>query len=93
MTAKDADETVQPPDGWVREELIAGMDTVGTFGVPEEYVGMGGGYKCGSCDHFVPIEAIDDAVCPACDTGGMIGTVIMGTQEVVSLHPDGWFDD
>lgn len=81
------------PEGWVREELVAGMDTVGTFGFEDEYVGMGGGYKCGPCQHFIPLESVDDNACPACGTGGMIGTVIMGTQEVTALYPEGWFDD
>lgn len=81
------------PDGWVREELIAGMDTVGSFGIPDEYVGMGGGYKCDPCGHFIPLESLDEATCPLCGTSGLIGTVIMGTQRVTALYPEGWFDD
>lgn len=80
-------ETIEVPSGWVREELIAGMKTVGRDG----YKGVGGGYKCDRCEHFIPIEALDDDVCPSCGRAGMIGTVIMGTQEVTSLHPEGWF--
>ncbi|WP_256394150.1 hypothetical protein [Natronoarchaeum rubrum] len=81
------------PDGWVREELVAGMDTVGTLGYADEYVGMGGGYKCRHCSHYIPIESLDDDTCPLCETGGMIGTIIMGMQEVTALYPEGWFDD
>ncbi len=81
------------PDGWEREELIAGMDTVGSFSISDVYIGMGGGYKCNQCQHFVPLESVDDDACPLCDRCGMIATVIMGTQRVTALYPEGWFDD
>lgn len=83
----------QVPDGWVREEIVAGMATVGAGDLYDHYPGMGGGYKCDACDHFVPIEALDDDTCPCCGTSGMIGTVIMGSQEVTALYPGGWFDE
>jgi len=76
---------------WQREEIIAGMDTIGPL-APDDYLGMGGGYKCEDCDHFVPLESVDDATCPRCGRGGMIGTVIMGRQEVTAYYPEGWFD-
>lgn len=92
--ARSADGTGHEiPDGWVREELVAGMDTVGSLGFADEYVGLGGGFKCERCQHFVPIESIDDDSCPSCGTSGMIGTIIMGTQHVTALYPEGWFDE
>jgi hypothetical protein len=78
---------------WVREEIIAGMDTVGSFGLAADYVGMGGGYKCRHCEHFIPIKSLDDDTCPRCGNSGMIGTVIMGRQEVTAMYPEGWFDE
>ncbi|UIO98931.1 hypothetical protein Hbl1158_10330 [Halobaculum sp. CBA1158] len=82
------------PDGWIRRDLIGGMDTVGSLGLAEKYEGIGGGYCCRPCDHYVPIDAVDEPVCPMCGYSSMIGTVIMGTQEVTALHPEGWsFDD
>lgn len=69
------------------------MDTVGTLGRAEEYLGLGGGFKCETCSHFLPIEAVENAVCPVCGSGGLIGTVIMGAQWVTVLYPKGWFDD
>lgn len=84
---------VKVPAGWVREQLVAGMDTVGSFGSADEYVGMGGGFKCDQCQHFIPIESVDDSTCPSCGTSGMVGTVIMGTQVVTAMHPEDWFDE
>lgn len=93
MTSDSEDtEDLHVPDGWVREELIAGMDTVGSLGLAEQYAGMGGGYKCETCDHYIPLESIEGDACPSCDTSGMIGTVIMGTQTVTAMYPEGWFD-
>lgn len=80
-------------DGWVREEIVAGMGTVGMSDQLDTYLGMGGGYKCRHCDHFIPIEALDDDTCPRCENSGMIGTVIQGRQEVTAMYPKGWFDD
>lgn len=77
------------PDGWVREEKIVGMNVVGRDG----YQDIGGGYKCETCDHYIPIESIDDSCCPMCGTCGMLGTVIMGSQEHHILSPKGWFDE
>ena len=75
------------PDGWVREDRLDGMNLVHEDGH------FGGVYKCDRCDHFIPIETVDEAVCPSCGTGGLIGTVIMGTQEVTFLYPADFFDD
>lgn len=91
MTDSAEDDT-DVPDGWVREELVAGMGTVGSFGLTDGYVGMGSGFKCEPCQHFIPIDALDDDTCPCCGTSGMIGTVVMGRQEVTALYPEGWFD-
>lgn len=86
-------EPEQTPDGWVREEIVAGMDTVGSLGFADDYLGMGSGYNCRECNHYLPIEALDDDTCPRCGTSGMIGTVIMGRKEVMVMYPEGWFDD
>lgn len=77
------------PDGWVREVRTAGMDTVGSF---SDYEDCSGGYKCDTCGHYIPIKSIDVDVCPMCGRGGMIGTVVMGLQEITVLSPEGWFD-
>lgn len=77
------------PDGWVREERLAGMDTIGRDG----YDDIGGGFKCDNCAHYVPLESIEGDTCPQCGRGGMIGTVVMGIQEVTILSPEGWFSD
>lgn len=86
-------ERIDVPEGWVREDLVAGMDTIGDLGIASEYVGMGGGFKCEPCDHFIPIESVDEAECPVCGTRGLIGTIIMGRQDVTALYPEGWFDE
>jgi len=81
------------PEGWVRNELIAGMDTVGTLGFADDFAGMGGGYKCRHCDHYIPIESLDDDTCPLCGNSGMVGTVIMGKQKITAMYPEGWFGE
>ena len=78
------------PDGWVRQVRTAGMDTVSNFNDHNE---CSGGYKCDSCEHYVPIKSIDDDACPMCERRGMIGTVVMGLQQVTVLSPEGWFDE
>ncbi len=80
------------PTGWVREEIVAGMDTVGDWGLADQYPGLGSGMKCRHCEHFVPIDAVEGEHCPTCDNW-MTGTVIMGMQDVTALYPEGWFDD
>jgi len=79
------------PDGWEKRELVAGMETVGSF--TDDYAGMGGGYKCERCNHYIPIKAIDDDTCPACGRNGLIGTIIKGRQEITAAYPSGWFDE
>lgn len=80
------------PDGWVREDVVAGMDTIG-YSAFDDDLGMSGGFKCGSCNHFIPLKAVEKPTCPSCGRGGMIGTVIMGRQEVTAMYPEGWFDE
>lgn len=87
MTNRE-EQSVDVPDGWVREELISGMNTIGR----DEYPGASGGFKCDRCSHFVPIESVEDAVCPACGRGGLIGTIIAGAQVQTFLYPEGWFE-
>lgn len=91
-TPRDQHET---PDGWTREEIVAGMDTVGISDHFDEFLGLGSGYRCRRCEHFIPINALDDDddTCPRCEHSGMNGTVIMGRQDVTAMYPDGWFDD
>jgi len=93
MSGESESQTVRVPDGWVREEIIGGMDTVGTLGMADEYLGMGGGYNCDTCEHYIPTEALEDATCPSCERSGMIGTIVQGRQEITALYPEGWFDD
>lgn len=81
----------ETPEGWVREEIVAGMGTVGICDHFEDFVGMGSGLKCRHCEHFVPIDAVGDRRCPSCDRA-TTGTVIMGRQDVTVMHPEGWFD-
>lgn len=91
-TPQDTHET---PDGWTREDIVAGMDTVGIGDHFDEFLGLGSGYRCRRCEHFIPIDALDDDddTCPRCEHSGMIGTVIMGRQDVTVMYPDGWFDE
>ena len=89
----DGGTQVTVPEGWVRQEVIAGMKTVGLSDTFDQYLGMGSGYKCESCAHYIPIESLEDDTCPSCDGSGMIGTVIMGRQEITALYPEGWFDE
>jgi hypothetical protein len=74
--ATDGGENI--PDGWTRETRIGGM------AVPDD--DYKGGYKCESCDHYIPTDH-SDGTCPMCGTSGLIGTVIMGRQEVTYLVP------
>lgn len=93
MTDNDSGGSVREiPDGWVRKEVVAGMDTVGLSGFDDD-LGMGGGFDCPECGHYIPIDALDDDTCPMCGHRGMIGTVIMGRQEITAFYPEGWFDD
>lgn len=92
MTGSDRQGSATVRDGWVREEIVAGMDTVGYMDQFDEYPGMGSGYKCRHCEHFIPIESLDTDTCPRCENSGMIGTVIMGRQEVTAMYPEGWYD-
>lgn len=77
------------PDGWRRETVLAGMDTVGY----EDGADISGGYKCESCSHFIPINAIDEATCPGCGSSGLIGTIVAGRQEFTVLFPEDHFDE
>lgn len=76
------------PDGWLREDVIGGMDTVGF----RDGADIGGGFKCDPCGHFIPIDALDDDVCPMCGRGGMIGTIVAGVQEFTLLYPANFYD-
>lgn len=93
VTDGGVDSTSETPDGWTREEIVAGMDTVGISDHFDEFLGLGSAYKCRRCEHYIPIDALDDDTCPRCEHSGMIGTVIMGRQDVTAMYPDGWFDD
>jgi hypothetical protein len=80
--------TTPVPDGWEREEMVAGMGTVTSLWDGPQ---IGGGLKCDRCDHFIPIDELAEPVCPMCDSRGLIGTIIQGRQEVTMLFPSGLY--